>query len=80
MSGFIMHVFYVLACVGLGITIKYVWDNMRELDAQVSRLRNGDGKSGFNPVLPSQLPQAMRDVKLSADPQKIDKLKQALRK
>lgn len=79
MTGFIAHVFFVLLCIGLGMAIQYAWHNIEVLDDQVARLRDGRGRSGMNPVATSQVPQAMRDVKLKADPDKLKALKETMR-
>lgn len=79
MTGFIAHIFFVLLCIGLGMVIQYAWHNIEVLDDQVARLRDGKGRSGMNPVGTSQVPRAMQDVKLKADPDKLKALKETMR-
>jgi len=81
MFGFWTHVILVPLCVGLGYHLKYVVDNWRELEAQIKRLTAPEVKRSYElgPRPGYEPPQAMQEVKLSADPDKLAALKSALK-
>lgn len=89
MANFWIHVFMVAACIGLGYVIRMVQENWTALDAQIDRLANPDQPrphvSTYHPS-PTQhqaskpnVPAAMSEVKLSADPDKMAQLKAAMK-
>jgi len=81
MFGFWTHVILVPLCVGLGYLLKYIVDNMRALEAQIAKLKAPEPKSTYEykPAPMPVVPDAMKEVKLSADPDKLAELKSKLK-
>lgn len=83
MFGFWTHAILVPLCVGLGYLLKYIVDNFRELDKQVARLRAPEVKRSYEyepgPMPGYEVPKAMQEVKLTADPDKLAALKSAIK-
>lgn len=79
MFGFWTHVILVPLCVGLGYLLKYIVDNMLALDAQIAKLKAPEPKRTFDYQPAPIVPEAMKEVKLSADPDKLAELKAKLK-
>jgi hypothetical protein len=88
MFGFFAHVIFVLLCLGLGYMIRFSMEEFKELDRQIERMQQPEsqhtssyqslpptsGSSAHKPKL-----EAMVDVKLSADADKLAELKSAMK-
>lgn len=91
MANFWIHVFLVATCIGLGYVLRIVVENMGALDAQIKRMANPEKpipyvstyKSTITPQAATKptptVPQAMSEVKLAADPNKVAQLKAAIK-
>jgi len=81
----LLHLIFVLLCLGLGYLIRFSMEEFKELDRQVSIMQQPEPRVHASvyqpqPGLPSSLPSMGSALQAKADPAKLNELKTTIKK